>query len=454
MIENYFDQVSLVNNIFDPVPSYADLWYFNLENIINNCDKEKWEEFYKNSYKNKLNKLFNNEYIFDIEVGMISKPNHDNMGRCLQYNRYDFFIGIISFLNDEIDNYNLNAEERNKRIEELIQNIGDTSENRNIYFSEMLKEKKRRLKDVLDKEFNSEYFEVAMKDYNVYKRVISFSEYIEKYYKVISDFQMGVLRLGDFFENNIDINKFIEVINIDKLCLLFAKIIFDINKDNELNDNYRYLCFYRHVLDNILEKNKKYNISIIYINNKGRKVKYNIKDFIKEYSKLEEKYSEIKNYKLPEDLDNNDNYKDINLMEKINELHKQNNWKFLNKKEKITKGKDKEINLRIDILNNSGFISRPLVYNNYYAFMYPNELVIIESFNEYESHATYVMSIDDFIKLSKVSDVNIAEFVKKKEINVKRIFHTNINNWQRNLFDEINGTYLLEDALNFINSLN
>lgn len=452
MIENYFDQVSLVNNIFDPVPSYADLWYFNLENIINNCDKEKWEEFYKNSYKNKLNKLFNNEYIFDIEVGMISKPNHDNMGRCLQYNRYDFFIGIISFLNDEIDNYNLNAEERNKRIEELIQNIGDTSENRNIYFSEMLKEKKRRLKDVLDKEFNSEYFEVAMKDYNVYKRVISFSEYIEKYYKVISDFQMGVLRLGDFFETNIDINKFSEVMNIDKLCLLFAKIIYDINKDNELNDNYRYLCFYKHVLDNILKDDKKYNVSIIYINEFGRKVKYSVKNFIKEYGKLEGKYSEIKNYKLPE-VDNHESYKDISLMEKINELHKQSNWIFLNKSERIKKSNNKDINLRINILENSGYIGRPLVNNDNYAFIYENELVIIENFNELEHHATYIMNIDDFIKLSKESNIKIIDFVKEKEIKIKRIFHTNINNWQRNLFDEINGTYLLEDALNFINSI-
>ena len=282
MIEKYFNQVSLVNNIFDPIPSYANLWYFSLDNIINNCNKEKWEEFYKNTYKNKISKLFNNEYIFDIEVGMISKPNNDNMGRCLRYNRYDFFIGIISYLNDEIDIYDLSEEEKNKRIEELIKNIGDTSENRNIYFSEMLKEKKRRLKDVLDKEFNSEYFEASMKDYNVYKRVISFSEYIEKYYKVISDFQMGILRLGDFFETNIDINKFSEIMDLDKLCLLFAKIIYDINKE-ELNDNFRYLCFYKNVLDKILNDNKKYNVTIIYINEVGRKVKYSVKNFINEF---------------------------------------------------------------------------------------------------------------------------------------------------------------------------
>ena len=452
MIEKYFNQVSLVNNIFDPIPSYANLWYFSLDNIINNCNKEKWEEFYKNSYKNKISKLFNNEYIFDIEVGMISKPNNDNMGRCLRYNRYDFFIGIISYLNDEIDIYDLSEEEKNKRIEELIKNIGDTSENRNIYFSEMLKEKKRRLKDVLDKEFNSEYFEASMKDYNVYKRVISFSKYIEKYYKVISEFQMGVLRLGDFFETNIDINKFSEIMDLDKLCLLFAKIIYDINKE-ELNDNFRYLCFYKNVLDKILNDNKKYNVTIIYINEVGRKVKYSVKNFIKEFKELEEKHKEIKNYKLPEEVDNNESYKDISLMEKIKELHKQHNWVFLNKNERIKKGRDKEFNLRINILENSGFIIRPLVNKNNYAFIYENELVIIENFNETEHHATYIMNIDDFIKLSKEENIDIKEIVKNKEIKVKRIFHTNINNWQRNLFDEINGTYLLEDALNFINSI-
>ena len=37
--------------------------------------------------------------------------------------------------------------------------------------------------------------------------------------------------------------------------------------------------------------------------------------------------------------------------------------------------------------------------------------------------------------------------------NVKRVFHSSVNNWQRVLYDEINGKYLLEDALNFINSI-
>ena len=457
MIEKYFNREKIVNNIFDPSPSYANVWYFDLENIIINCDKNKWEVFFQNSYKNKLSKFFNNEYVFNIKVGMISRPSNEMKGRCLKYNEYVFFVGLIHYLTDEIDNYGLNEDERNKRIDELINKISDTYENRNIYFSELLKEKQRRLKDILDNEFNSQYFDVAMKEYYIYKNVISFSKYIEKYYKLISDFQKGILRIGDFFEQNLDIFKFSEVMDLDKFCLLFAKIILDINLNNKLNDSFRYLCFYKNVVETILKEDEKYNVSVLYINDYYKKTKYNIKNFINDYKKLEEKYEEVRNFKLIDETYNDDNYKDIILMEKIKVLYNQTNWKFLEKYEVINKGTNHDINLRIDILENSGYILKPLMYENNYAFIYANGLVVIEKFYETDlqpaqGYATYIMNIDNFIKLVE-SNINIREFAKNKESNIKRIFHTSINNWQRNLFDEINGTYMLEDALNFINSL-
>lgn len=453
MIEKFVDNKNLIENIFDPMPSYADVWCFNLENIILNADKEKWNEFFEKSYKNIISKLFKNNYIFNINVGMISKPNNNLKGRSLQYNKYDFFVGLISFINDDIDNYKLNNKEREKRINDLIDVIGEDYEKRNSFYIECFKEKNRRLKDILEKEFNSEYFESAMNEYSIYKSVISFSDYIKKFLNVIDDFQNGLIYLNDFFEKNIDFYSLAKVLETDKICLLFAKIICDGNYLKELNNNFRFLVFYKKILDKIFAENDLYNCSILYKNKKGIKIKYTTKDFLKDYYNLENKHVEIKNYKLDNDLEFNETYKDIIFMEKINKLHNSKIWKVLDNNEEIPKGNDKELNLRINVLRNSGYIGRPMYYNNYYAFIYSNNIVIIEKIDNIVDSSTFVINIDEFIELSNIDNIDISEYFKNKDIFVKRIFHSNINNWHRNLYNEINGTYIIKDALEFIDNI-
>ena len=121
--------------------------------------------------------------------------------------------------------------------------------------------------------------------------------------------------------------------------------------------------------------------------------------------------------------------------------------------------------MRISILENSGYVGRPIkglnTFSGYYAFVYQSGVVVLEKFwNDEEKmipatfNATYVMNIDNFIEMSKVSKLTLIEYIKTlPEIGVKRIFHTNINNWHRNLYNEINGSYRLEDVISFIASL-
>ena len=94
------------------------------------------------------------------------------------------------------------------------------------------------------------------------------------------------------------------------------------------------------------------------------------------------------------------------------------------------------------------------LYTVVYAFIYESGIVIIENFKENDKTLpTIVMPIDKFLELSNLKNVLLVDFVKSADVGIKRIFHTSINNWQRNLFDEINGTYELEDAINFINEI-
>ena len=426
---------------------------------------------------------------------MISKPTEEMKGRCLRFNKVDFFIELINFLNQNIDRNGLNDKQNNERIMSLINHIKGNNEELNIAFSDALKEHARRLKDILDKGFNSEYFDSAMKDYEPYKNRISFEDYIKNNHLISSKFQIGMLRLDDFFNQNIDFNKLYELFDSDTFCLLFAKIIYEFNlkiekEYNRLDNSYGYLCYYKMMIDKVVEQDtKRYNPKIFYTSENGKKIKYSRWDFMNEFNELMERHPEAKSFKLPvlEDEDH-ERYKDISLMEKITRLYREEtkvNWEFLPEGEGIRKsertmasssiqslkGKDKEeliqeINMRISILENSGFIGKPIkglnTFSGYYAFIYPNGNVILEKFWENENtlspavgSATYVMTIDNFIELSKISRINLIEYMKTlPEIGVKRIFHTSINYWQRNLYDEINGTYRIEDAIDFINSLN
>lgn len=478
MIEKHFGKNNPASVVFDPIPSYSGDWFFTIDNLKRNVNSVNlWDDFYRKTYQEPLEKIFKTSSVLDFKVGMINKPNANNIGRCLQYNKMDFFVELINLLNQNIDNYGLDENERKNRIDALINHIKDTNENLNIYFSEAFKEKMKKLKDVIDKEFNSDYFEVAMQDYAPFKSKISFTDYIKSLYEMASIYQMGLLRLGDFFDRNIDFNELYSLFEPDIFYLLFAKIIFETNiesekNDNKLQNNYRYLGYYKAVLSEVIKEDNNYNRKIVFYLNDGSEIRYSVWEFINDYELLKERHPEIKDIKLPKlDESDKDKYKDIKLMDKLSMLHSGDvkvNWNFLNQDESIKKGNANtdlihQVNMRINILENSGFIGKPLkglnTFMGYYAFIYPNGLVIIEKFwediegiNPSLNSGTYIICIDDFIELSKKSGISIVEYMKTLT-NVKRIFHTSINNWQRNLYDTINGKYRLEDAINFINSM-
>jgi len=495
MIEKFFSN-NLADEVFDPSPSYSGDWYFGVENLLKNAittedGKNLFQEFYKEVYEKNLEEIFKTTDILKAKVGFVSTPNENNIGRCLKFNKMDFFIEITGFLNKNIDKFRLNEQENNKRICLLFNKNSEGNESLNEAYSNALKEKAKKLQDVTDKTFNSEYYEAAMKDYEPYQMLISFEDYLKKEYELTKKLQQGMLELGNFFEQKIDYNALYKTFNPDKFCLLFAKIIYEHNLECEKNEgildnNYSYLVGYREAIKKAVKENGDYNEKISYIFPNGKKLRYSRWHFLDELNKMSERHPEIKEIKLPEFEDENA-LKDIGLINRIKGLYDKEvkvNWEFLPEGEGIKKGNLKktastndkkiddnkeelinEVNLRIDILENSGFIGSIVkginTFTGYYAFIYANGTVILEKFWENVDEmipaigcATYVMNIDNFLEMSKISKVKLIEYIKLlPNVGVKRIFHTSINNWQRNLYNEINGTYRVEDAINFINTL-
>ena len=498
MIEKHFlDNPAEV--VFDPAPSYGGVWFFEINNLSLNALKEngvnKFDHFYNETLLKPLRAFFYDELNFYHSIGFISTPNEDGRGRCLKYNKIMFYKNLLLFLDGFIDNCNLSKEERNIKLKKLIDVLNSSNDEINSLFSEAFMEKSRRLKDVLDNELESVYYESALQDYTPYERTMSFRDYIRKNYEYSLKIEEGLLKLGDFFERKIDYMELYQAFDPDTFCLLFAKIIYDKNKITEnntgsLDRSYAYLCNYKNALNSVISENRKYNHIIKYEKDKdGRKIreKYSRWDFLNDFDDLMERHPEAKAIKLPSFVkENSENYKDIALIEKISELYSEDirvKWEFLpegtsikkgihssDSKEKDTKQRDfneliKEINMRIHILENSGFIGRPIkgldTFSGYYAFIYANGLVVLEKFWENELEfipavgcATYILTIDNFIELSKLPRIVLAEYAKSKEFGVKRIFHTNINKWQDNLSKVImGGTYKLNDVINFLNTL-
>ena len=156
------------------------------------------------------------------------------------------------------------------------------------------------------------------------------------------------------------------------------------------------------------------------------------------------------------------------------------NWELLPKGEGEKKEKSREpkqlsetpvknvdgddVTKRIDFLENTGYVGKLKglnTFTGYYGYVYPNGTVILEKFWEDEeslrpaiNYATYIMNIDNFITMSKISRINLVEYIRTlPEIGVKRLYHSSISNWEKNIYKEINGAYRLEDAIEFINNL-
>ena len=196
-----------------------------------------------------------------------------------------------------------------------------------------------------------------------------------------------------------------------------------------------------------------------------------------------EKHLDAKPLQLPPlSGEERDKYREIDLMEKLTSLKEEDtriNWELLPKGEgeKLNKNSNQKIGSstskvvdeddvtkRIDFLENTGYVGKLKglnTFTGYYGYVYPNGTVILEKFWEDEesirpavNYATYVMNIDNFIDMSKISRINLVEYIRTlPEIGVKRLYHSNIANWERNIYKEINGIYRLEDAVEFINSL-
>ena len=140
VIQEYFTYANAAEILFDPTPSYGGIWYFksNILKLNSKVEdgKNLWQEFYNKNYIEAIKKYFKTDYVLNMPINLVSMPNADNIGRTLRFDRTSFFLGIINYLNHNIDNYDLSDEDKEKRIYELASYFNKSNEEINTYLIE------------------------------------------------------------------------------------------------------------------------------------------------------------------------------------------------------------------------------------------------------------------------------------------------------------------------------
>ncbi len=440
-IDEYFNKYNNALAIFDPTPSYPYNFHINISDLVNNSKRDNkynlFENFYNRTYKNYMLKIFNTNEILKYNVGLVSMPNKDGIGRSLCYSKEDFYKGLISFFDSELDKYKY-GDDYYSFINRLINNLNGSNEQLNNTFVEAFKVKNSVITDLVVNEFKSDYFDYAMKDYEYYKRFMSFNEYLDKLDKTSQNIEKGLLLLGDFFDTKINVSDLKNCFDSNKFYLLFAKISMDAYKNDNKLKNYGYLFNY----ENYLLNNSDNTNVIITIDEK--KYLYSTSDFINEFNYLK---NTSKMYNI-EIASNDIKYKDIYLMEKLYLLSiKNESWQiFIDKKIKNVS------DIRFNILNNDLCVA-VFIKDNLYAFLYPNHKIIIEDFSNNKFRETYILLIDYFIDFIE-SNIDLKSYMNSLDSNVmRRLFFSDINSWQRNIYKEINGSYTSKNVSKYISRI-
>jgi len=467
MLADGFKKYNYAEIIFDPIPSYNGVWYFNVENLYKLSKKQDsknlFESFINKVYFEPLKKIFNTNYILSFEINMVSMSNENKIGRCLKFSKYTFFENLLLFFDSKLDRVGRTKEDHEKYLVDLYNTVFLDNESTNIAFANALKDKENKLSELKQEQINSKYFEAAMEDYELVDNKVSFEEYVDDLYNTAMSLQKGMIKLNDFFDYKIDYNAMYETFDADVFFLLFAKIIYEFNLVHDdfdtVNNNISYLYHFSKAVSQSKEIDTNYDPVIRYIYPLGNYENVSMLNLQSDCDILLKKYSEVKLNMIGEIREYSDNYKNILLMEKILDIKNYCNdkWEFISANDSITRNDNNK--LRIDILEKSDYIFSPLKglnnYDGYYAFIYANGKVVLENINIDVKSNTYVINIDDFFNMIMQKGLTIKEYLNTLPVDsLKRIFYTSINNWQRNIYSEINGIYNYEDAINFINTLN
>ena len=271
---------------------------------------------------------------------------------------------------------------------------------------------------------------------------------------------------------------------------MMAKHLLEINKfmEKDINGLHNSFIFVDLYMSKLIElkKENNYNMSITMPLFNGTMTKVTTDSLIQEYIELKNRHPEFQTIFIREEQ--GVNYRDLEVSKTIlAQLEEEQNakklavsWKLfkkgeqenkegntntivthIKKEEKTIDQKNAELRERLNFFESSPYLYQIEGINHfegYLGYIYPNNLVIFERFYQNlttfelaDNHATYIMNLNNFIEMSKLSRLEIIKYIKEGNRDVSRKYHT--SSWKKKMTAVIEGKGYDIDTIQTIDEL-
>lgn len=488
-ITQYFEGI---NEVFNPAVTYQGNYAFSAD-VFSKVSK-------KQNGKNLVEQYFDKKYYSQIKsilpkMKFTANPRlfvvsdlAGNYGRNLKMSIELFIIEFAHILTGSTIEFSGNEETIK---EEAVQFFRTFRKQLSDIQNGIITEENKNINEILRNDYilNEEHRKRVMgREY----RPISYEKYLDVKKDYITNFIVGLRYLVPMFDKPINLEEIQECLDLEKFYLAMAKQMIDVTHttlkcDNAVHNSFVFVEKYIMAVKALREVGT-YNIKIDTISLDGRDIKYSVDDAIREYNEIKVAHPEFSVYHFEND---GRDYRDVDTvtdfvseMEEYIESKKlEASWNFIrNGKKDITpvddelvirlkKKKEKKkvtreeklqaITDRMGFLDHTNYVYKMTGKDNfegYVGYIYSNGVVVFEKFyKSIENHepstsnATYVMTFNNFVQMSKLTKTDIMTYIKNGGTDVKRVYHT--NKWIDKMISIITGKTYDEKAMDKIDRL-
>lgn len=402
-----------------------------------------------------------------------------------------------------------------KAMSEFVKSIEGVEEQNDWLPSlkQLLKDDRKIYFDVRNNGASSSHYQEV---YQLYKEYVAhfqskmgFQEFLEGKISGSTKMIVSIRYYQNLFQKEISIEELLEAFDYDTLLLVAAKSALDCckvteSRENKVDNCAGYIKLYLDAVERLRAVVPNYNCTMQVLDVSGKKKILKIEDIKTEYESLLSRHPEFSFIMLDDDemstllrregieeetiqnfdyssQSNHDTLQAIlTKLKASRELAAE--WEFIQKgtvEAETTMHKpslnstqvlseDERIRRMIigrEYLENSAYVYKIYGKNKfegYIGYIYPNGAVIFEKYYENiitkkvaSAAATYVMSLDNFMEMSKLSKTEIIRIIQRDSTaNVRRIFHhEDMNRWKSAISMVIEGSDYTEEVIHYIDSL-
>lgn len=475
-----------IEDVFNPYLTYHGNYPVHIE-LLETCSR-------KENNKNLVEEYLNRKYIHNIRelvplglqhIELVSDENIDTTkGRVLKMSLEA--ITIEACLNLTCDKPNDIFDDKDYR--NYKQKVKEYFRPYKLAISSLLKGEENKELEKYNQNIKK-LFTVYQKDNPTLDQDKLFYTFLEVIREEIGKFLLWYDKLAEICQKPIDLKELENLLDLDRFYLAMAKHLLEMNKlsdqqSNRLQPSIAYVDTYVRKLIQLKNENN-YHLSMNMPLLDGKIVTVTTDSLIEEFIELKNKYPEFRTvfFKSKDNI----NYRDLKVFEQITAaLEEERNakklavsWKLfkkgekekrentsqiishVKKEEKSQEEKNRELRNRIDFFETSPYLYHVEGINNfegYLGYIYPNNLVIFERFykdtKNYEpadNNATYIMTLNNFIEMSKLSKLEIMQYIKDGNTDVVRKYHT--SSWKNKITAVIEGKGYDIDTIQIIDEL-